>query len=66
MLLLFTIIAAMTVPVRSVNFTTVGEAVSIMTLALSIPHSIIMRDHSRMLDFLQTNYLILSYPNQNY
>jgi hypothetical protein len=66
MLLIFIIIAAIAIPVRSANFTAVGEAISIMALTLSVPHSVIMRDHSRMLDFLQTTYLIISYPNQNY
>ena len=61
-MMLIVVLALIVVPLQAVNFTAVGEAVSILALGISLPHGLFLREHSRALDFLQTNYLILSFP----
>jgi hypothetical protein len=60
------IASILSVTARALNFEPAGRAVSIMSLALSVPHSLFLRDHSRSLDFLQTSYLVLNCSSKSY
>lgn len=64
-MLVLLIASLLSVTVAASNFESADRALSIVSLAISLPHGLLLRDHSRSLDFLQTSYLILSSTHKN-